>query len=225
MSPTGPQTPALEPLSRFDTSQILRWGLIVFGSILGLALIGLGGWAWLRAQDAKAAVALFGALELAQKAEAPGAPPGSTEAAIQALETVLRDQSSATAGPQAAFRLGQLHYGAGRYPQARSAYEIALAKGGSKTLRAMTRLGVAYTWEAERNYASAQAAYEALIKDLAPTDFLFEEALLDLARVQELGGQRAAAVATYERVLKEVPSTRRGDDVRTRLASLQSATK
>jgi tetratricopeptide (TPR) repeat protein len=225
MSPIGPEAPALGPRVRFETADLLRWGLIAFAVVLGLALIGLGGWAWYRAQESKAAVALFNALELAQKAEAPAAPAGSAEAAIQALEAVLREHSGSSAGPQAAFRLGQLHYAAGRYPQSRGAYEIALAKGGSPTLRAMTQLGLAYTWEAERNYGRAQAAYEALLKGLAPTDFLFEEALLDLARVQELGGQRPAAVATYERALKEVPASRRSDDIRTRLASLQSAAK
>jgi len=225
MSPIGPEAPALEPRARLDTTQLVRWGLIVAAAVLGLALIGLGGWAWYRAQESKAAVALFNALELAQKAEAPAAPAGSAEAAVQALEAVLREHSSASVGPQAAFRLGQLHYAAGRYAQARGAYEIALAKGGSKTLRGMTQLGLGYTWESERNYARAQATYEALLKGLGPADFLFEEALLDLARVQELGGQRPAAVATYERVLKEVPATRRGDDIRTRLASLQSAAK
>jgi hypothetical protein len=41
--------------------------------------------------------------------------------------------------------------------------------------------------------------------------------------VQEFGGRRDAAIETYQRLLKDVPDSRRGDDVRTRIASLQSS--
>ena len=43
-----------------------------------------------------------------------------------------------------------------------------------------------------------------------------------LARVQELGGKPAAAVDTYQRLLKEIPDTRRSDDLKTHLANLKS---
>jgi TolA-binding protein len=51
--------------------------------------------------------------------------------------------------------------------------------------------------------------------------FFFEDAQLDLARAQALAGKPTEAVATYERVLKDVPDTRRAADIRARIAALQ----
>jgi TolA-binding protein len=65
-------------------------------------------------------------------------------------------------------------------------------------------------------------AYEALVRQESPRQFYFEEALLDLARAQALAGKPADAVATYERLLKDAPETRRAPDVRARIAELQS---
>ena len=56
-------------------------------------------------------------------------------------------------------------------------------------------------------------------------EFFFEEALLDLARAQALVGKPAEARATYERVLKEAPETRRAEDIRGRIAALDPAAK
>jgi hypothetical protein len=43
---------------------------------------------------------------------------------------------------------------------------------------------------------------------------------MDLARAQELSGKKSEAADTYRRLLKEVPGSRRADDVKTRLAAL-----
>jgi tetratricopeptide (TPR) repeat protein len=68
-------------------------------------------------------------------------------------------------------------------------------------------------------------AYEAAARGLGPKQFFFEEALLDLARAQALAGQPAEARATYERLLKEAPESRRIDEVRARLAGLAGGSK
>ena len=47
-----------------------------------------------------------------------------------------------------------------------------------------------------------------------------EDALIDQARSLELAGKKDDAIAAYRRVLKDVPTARRADDVRSRLASL-----
>jgi tetratricopeptide (TPR) repeat protein len=97
---------------------------------------------------------------------------------------------------------------------------VALARGVPGTLRTLSRAGVAHTWEAERDYAKAIEVYQALIKDLGPKAFLYEDTLMDLARAQELAGDKSQAADTYRRLLKDVPTSRRADDVKTRLAVL-----
>ena len=56
---------------------------------------------------------------------------------------------------------------------------------------------------------------------LGATDFLYEEILMGMARAQELLGKPDHALETYRRILREVPLSRRVDDIRWRLASLE----
>jgi tetratricopeptide (TPR) repeat protein len=102
---------------------------------------------------------------------------------------------------------------------------VALAGGAAGNLKALCALGIAYTWEAQKDLGKAQTAYEAALAGRGAKDFLYEELLIDLARVQEFGGNRQAALATYERLLKDVPDSRRADDIRSRIATLKSAEK
>ena len=89
----------------------------------------------------------------------------------------------------------------------------------------MARAGVARTWEAERDFARAADGYAALVKQLDPRSFMYEDALIDQGRALELGGKKAEAIAIYERLLKDVPTAKRSDDVRSRLASLGAAAR
>jgi TolA-binding protein len=138
---------------------------------------------------------------------------------------VLAQYPSARRAADAAYELGNLRYTQRQYPAARAAYEIALAKGAGGSLRTLSASGVGYTWEAQKNYASAVTAYDAAARGLGPKQFFFEEALLDLARAQTLAGKPAEARATYERLLKDAPETRRAEDIRGRLAALGPAGK
>jgi len=102
---------------------------------------------------------------------------------------------------------------------------VALTKAGSSSLAALAALDIGYSWEAEKNYAAAEKAYQSAINGAKPNDFLYEEAMVDIARVQELGGKRAAAIETYQRLLKDLPDSRRAEEIRSRVASLQPAAK
>jgi len=204
-------------------SAVARW--VVLGVIALVVLGGIAGagWAWYSAQESRAREAFAAASDVIQLAQAPDAPPEARANAIKALEAIMAAHPSSSIVPEVGYQLGNLQYAAGQYAAARGAYEVALAKGASGSLRALLALGIAYTWEAEKNYARAQTAYEAALAGRGPKDFLFDELLMDLARVQEFGGNRQAAIQTYQRLLKEQPDSRRGDDIRSRIASLQSA--
>jgi tetratricopeptide (TPR) repeat protein len=208
-----------------DDSRVARWGLLAVAALVVLGLVGFGGWTWYRSQQAQGAAALAAAVELAQKALAPGATPETRAGAAQALEAVIAQHPRYAGLPEAAYRLGNVRYAAGEYAAARGAYQIALAQGATGTVRGLAAAGIGYTWEAEKDYPKAQSAFEAALAGLAPKDFLYEGLLLDIARTQEFGGRRDAALETYRRLLKDVPDSRRADDVRTRIASLQSASK
>ena len=202
--------------------RLRRWAVPVAAGVVLVVAIAVGATMWHRSQESRGEVALAAATALVQQASAPEAPPDARDKAIAALEAVLRDHPRFSGAAQAAYQVGNLRYAAGAYGPARGAYELALAKGGPASLRALSALGIGYTWEAEKDYARAATAYETALKAMPSKTFLYEDALLALARVQELGGKPAAAAETYQRVLKEVPDTRRADDLKTRLATLKS---
>jgi tetratricopeptide (TPR) repeat protein len=213
---------ALTGWDRVRDPRLLRAGLIALAAIALLGAAAGGGWAWYRAAETRSRQAFADASLLVQKAQEPGATAADREVALQSLERFIAEHGRSSAAPLAAYRLGNLRYDAGQYAASRGAYGVALAQGASGTLRTLAGLSIAYTWEAERDYAKAEAAYQAALGALTPRDFLYEELLTDVARVQESGGNTAGALATYRRLLKDAPDGRRADDIRARIASLES---
>ncbi len=212
-------------LDRLRAQHWTRW--VVFG-LAAVIVVGLGwaGWAaWKTRYEAQGGLAFAQARALAAQAQAPDAPADSRERAEKALQAVIADYPRLSSVAQAAYLLGSIRFGAAQYPQARASYEMARAKAGSRSLAALAGLDIGYCWEAEKNYGAAENAYQSVISGVKPQDFLYEEAMVDIGRAQELGGKRAAAVETYQRLLKELPDSRRAEELRSRMASLQPATK
>lgn len=208
--------------------QASRWGRWAGRALLALALVGLGwgGWMlWSTRAESHGAVALAQARLLLAQAQAPNPPPGAEGRAQKALEEVVAEYPRLSSGAQAAYQLGNLRFAAGQYPQARAAFQIAKARARSASLVSLASLGIGFTFEAEKNYEAAEKSYSETIKGAGPKDFLYEEAMSDMARVQELGGKRAAAVETYQKILKELPDGRRAEEMRARVAMLQSPVK
>jgi len=212
-------------LGELLASRGARLGLKIAGVGLVVAVLGVAGWLWLRAEESRGQAALAASADLVAQADGPQATADARAKAIASLQTVLAQHGRSSAAVQAAYELGNLQYQAGDYAAARGAYEVALAKGAAGSLRTLAASGVGYTWEAQKNYANAVTAYEAVTRAVPPKEFFFEDALLDLARAQALAGKPADALATYERVLKDVPETRRAPDIRARIAELQGRGK
>jgi tetratricopeptide (TPR) repeat protein len=202
---------------RFALSRrVLAMGAAV---VLVLAAAGVGSWLWFESTERRALAALGEVLVRAQASQQPEASPDSKQAALRELEEALQRYPSATLAPRVAYELGNLKYQLQRYAEARATYEIAARGASSETVRRLARLGIAYTWEAERNYAQAVEVLQSIVTSLQPGDFLYEELLIDLARVQERQGRRDDAIRTYRRIL-ENPKSLRADDVRSHLARL-----
>jgi tetratricopeptide (TPR) repeat protein len=204
-----------------STRTLVIGGLIVVA--VGLAVF--GGWSWYDASQRRVSAAYAAVTARVQASEAPDAPADAKGAAIGELEALLSRYPSARAVPQAAYDLGNLRFATRNYAGARSAYELALRRGAPETIRALARSGIGRTWEAERDFGKAADAYGALVKDLDPKSFLYEDTLIDHARALELAGKKDQAVAAYQKLLKDVPNARRADDVRTRLAALGTAAR
>jgi tetratricopeptide (TPR) repeat protein len=193
--------------------------LAVFGAVWG-------GWAlWKTRYEAQGSIALTQARALAAQSQAPGASAETRQRAEKALQDTITEYPRLSSVGQAAYLLGSIRFASGQYASARSAFELARDKAGSPTLAALAALDVGYCWEGEKNYEAAEKAYQAAISGSSPKGFLYEEAMLDIARAQDLGGKRAAAIETYQRLLKDLPESRRAEEFRSRMASLQSPAK
>jgi predicted negative regulator of RcsB-dependent stress response len=205
-----------------------RWGRWAGLALIILAVVGLGwgGWMlWSTRAESHGAVALAQARFLVAQAQTPNAGPEAKERAQKALEDVVAEYPRLSSGAQAAYQLGNLRFAAGQYPQARAAFQVARSRARSESLASLASLGIAFTFEAEKNYEAAEKGFAETVKGASPKDFLYEEAMSDMARVQELGGKRAAALETYQKILKELPDGRRAEELRARVATLQSPVK
>jgi tetratricopeptide (TPR) repeat protein len=189
-------------------------------AVVVVALAAVGGWLWWDAEQRRILGAHAEVIARVPPALAPDATAEVRQTAMRDLEQLLARYPSARTVPEAAYELGNVRFAAGQYAAARTAYELALERGATGLVRTLARAALARTWEAERDFGRAAEAYGALARDLEPRSFLFEDALMDQARTLELAGKKDDAIATYQRMLKEVPTTRRAEDVRSRLASL-----
>ena len=194
--------------------------LIGVAAFVVAGLLTGGGWYWQATTQQRAMAVYAEAMTKAQPAQNPDATSETRAAAIRELEAALTQYPSGRDAAQVAYLLGNLRFQSQQYPQARAAYELALAQGAPRTLRTLSRGAVAYTWEADKNYPKAVEAFKAALEGLGPKDFFYEELLLGLGRTQELGGQKAEATATYRRAVTELPNSRRLDEIKARLAEL-----
>jgi len=196
--------------------------LIGVAAIVAVGVLGAGGWYWHDTTQQRAMATYAEAMTRTQAALGSEATADARAAAIRELEAALTQYPSGRGAAQVAYQLGNLRYQEQQYAPARGAFELAVAQGATRTLRALSQGGVAYTWEAERNYAKAVEAFKAALEGLGPKDFYYEELLLGLGRAQELGGYKADAIATYRRALGELTQSRRLEEIRARLAALEA---
>lgn len=190
------------------------------GAVVALALLGTGAWMWNSAQQQRATAAYLETLVKHRAASGLQSTPEIREAAMRDLERILAEHPTNFMAPQTAYLLGNLRFESGQYDRARAAYQLTVARTGGGTLATLARAGTGYAWEAERKLPEATQAFEAAVAELKPGAFYYEEALTDLARLQEQSGKKDAAIATYRRMLKDLPLSPRAPEVRTRLGSL-----
>jgi tetratricopeptide (TPR) repeat protein len=194
-------------------------------SVVVVAAAALGGWYWYDRQQSRVAAAYAEVMTRVHAAQSPQASAEAKTRAQQDLERLLAQHPAAGPVAEAALELGNLRFAARQWGPARGAYEVALARGASPTVRVLARASIGYTWEAERDWGKAIDTFQALARDVGPKDFLYEEVQFALARAQEAGGQPAAAVETYQKVLKESPSSPRAEEARQHLMRLGAPEK
>ncbi len=198
-----------------------RWVLVGGAVLTGVLLLVLASWAWWNSYQSRGLTELELATLRVRVAQGPQAPAQTRAEAIKALQSVVDRYPRLTALPLAAYQLGNLHYQAKAFDEARKAYQRCLSKGARGSFAALCRLGLGYAWEAQGEYAKALAAFEGALKGPTPQDFLYAELRMSVARSYELLGQSDRAREVYRHLLTELPESRRAEEIRGRLAGLE----
>jgi tetratricopeptide (TPR) repeat protein len=196
------------------------WRAVAIGgaviAVLGVASAGAA-W-WIATEQRRGLESFADAMVKLKLSQAPGAAPEAREQASRDLEAALSQRPSGAVAAQVTYELGNLKYANQQFPGSRSAYEMTTV-ASSPTLRRLAHLGVGYTWEMQKDYPKAIAAVEAALAPLKAGDFLYDDLLMDLGRLQEVAGRRDDAIKTYQRLVAH-PQSLRSDDARNRLAAL-----
>lgn len=201
---------------------VARWA-VLGGAVFLVLLLGTAA-VWGVFQHRQTSARQAYALASAAYREAMGAATPDEQLADteKALKQFLNDHPRSPQATQAWYLLGNVEYRRGAHDAALAAFGEA-ARRDSATIGILSRLGAGYAWEAKKDPTRALQAYQDALKNRGAKDFLYAEALLGVARGQEQLTQTPAAIETYRRLLKEVPSSPRAEEARARLAILGAA--
>ena len=122
----------------------------------------------------------------------------ATDAA--SLEQVTHDFPSSPVAADALFRLGDLYYRNGKYPEAASAYERIGKDFSSYPLADSAKLGLAAILEAQGKLEDAKTQYSQIVNS-SPMSYIVNASRMGLARCFEMEGQKKEARQVYEEVL------------------------
>ena len=130
--------------------------------------------------------------------------PEATNQAIGILEDVVENYGGTKASGVARLLLGRVYYEEADYDKAIAMYETFLkGKNRKVELKAMAWEGLAYSYEAKKDYAEALRCYEKLSQmDLANVKGW---ALMGLARCYEQLGELEKALGAYRELLADQP--------------------
>ena len=142
----------------------------------------------------------------------------SDPAALTQLDGVAIQFPGTPAAQYALLLKGDILYDGENYAQAAGAYE-PLTNAHNETLRTVAILSLAAAKQAMKDYDGSIKLLTKFIQD-NPKSFALPQAYFTLALSQELSGQKAQAVETYQQILANYTKTYFGSVAKDKLAVL-----
>ncbi len=142
----------------------------------------------------------------------------SDPSALTQLDGVAIQFPGTPAAQYAQLLKGDILYDGENYAQAASAYE-PLTTAHNETLRTVAILSLAAAKQATKDYDGSIKLLTKFIQD-NPKSFALPQAYFTLALSQELAGQKAQAVETYQQILANYTKTYFGSVAKDKLAAL-----
>jgi predicted negative regulator of RcsB-dependent stress response len=204
----------------------LTW--LVAGVIVAI-LVGatVGGFLWMRQQDDRAAADLFYvATQQASEPSQTGAPPvprssEDLEKSIETFRKVLADFPNSSVAPQAAYLLGNALSERKDWDGAIKAYQDFLARyGANRLLVPLVYQRMAHAQLAQGKLEEAEKTLTAIVQMAnAPNK---DHALYELGKINELLNRPEGALANYQQIVKDHPSSPFATEASVRIKTLDA---
>lgn len=206
--------------------------MTTYATVLVVAILIAGGFAWWRqARTAKAnslfasASAIEEAPVIAPTAPAPGSPipvqqagtypteQAKDEAALPALMKAADAYPSTDAGIAARFHAASVLASLGRYAEAEQRYQEVVDKAGGRVYGRTAKLGLADVQVLQGKYDSAIKIYQELSTD-SKSQLPLDGVLMQMGRAYMKAGKKTEAAHAFTRVVEEFPTSAYAADAR-----------
>jgi len=204
----------------------MRW-LIAGVAVAVLAGATVGGFLWMRQQDDRAAADLF--YEATQRASEPsrtGAPPAprrpeDLQKAIETFRKILTDFPNSSVAPQAAYLLGNALSERKDWDGAIKAYQDFLARyGANRLLVPLVYQRMAYAQLARGKLDEAEKTLTAIVQMASAPNK--DHVLYELGKINELLNRPEGALANYQQIVKDHPSSPFATEASVRIKTLDA---
>ena len=204
----------------------MRW-LVAGVAVAVLAGATVGGFLWMRQQDDRAAADLF--YEATQHASEPsrtGAPPAprrpeDLQKSIETFRKILTDFPNSSVAPQAAYLLGNALSESKDWNGAIKAYQDFLARyGANRLLVPLVYQRMAYAQLAQGKLDEAEKTLTAIVQMASAPNK--DHALYELGKINELLNRPEGALAYYQQIVKDHPSSPFATEASVRIKTLDA---
>jgi outer membrane protein assembly factor BamD (BamD/ComL family) len=189
--------------------QEYRRPLLVGFTVLLLAAAAVGGVFWMDRQASAKAQELDQEASRLLVARATGDPKNAENLLNQAMakyREIVEQYPRTTAGPLALFHLGNTQVMANDLPAAIDSYQrFMLQYGGNPALGPLVQQRLAYAYLLKGDREQAAKAFTAIVE--TPGALLKDQALFELARLEEAQSRPEGALAYYQTLIKTYPSS------------------
>lgn len=204
----------------------MRW-LVAGVAVAVLAGAAVGGFLWMRQQEDRAAAELF--YEATRHASEPsltGNPPPmrrpeEVQKAIETFRKILTDFPNSSVAPQAAYLLGNALSERKDWDGAIKAYQDFLAQyGANRLLVPLVYQRMAYAQLARGKLDEAEKTFTAIVQ--MPSAPNKDHALYELGKINELLNRPEGALAYYQEIVKDHPSSPFATEASVRIKTLDA---
>jgi tetratricopeptide (TPR) repeat protein len=209
-----------------EAKENMRW-LVAGVAVAVLAGAAVGGFLWMRHQDDRAAADLF--YEATQRVTEPspmGAPPAprrpeDLQKADQTFRKILSDFPNSSVAPQAAYLLGNALSERKDWDGAIKAYQDFLARfGANRLLVPLVYQRMAYAQLAQGKLDEAEKTFTAIVQ--MPGAPGKDHALYELGKINELLNRPEGALASYQQIVKDHPTSPFATEASVRIKTLDA---